>query len=52
MYYTTKIDEQVIGYFCSAKCVTELRDDECVTMHMGKGDPELCDSLLCEREAV
>jgi hypothetical protein len=54
MYYTTEIEEQVSGYFCSVDCINaiERSEGERVKMHTGQGDPELCDSLLCTREDV
>jgi len=57
MYYTTEIDEQSLGYLCSTECMNLHLSEaqgagERVKMHTGQGDPELCDSLLCEREAV
>jgi hypothetical protein len=57
MYYTTGIDEQDLGYYCCTDCMNRHlpevnRVGERMKMHVGKGDPELCDSLLCDREAV
>jgi hypothetical protein len=57
-YYTIEIDGQEMAYICSLNCITKLwkengiTSDESVIRHFGKGDPENCDSLLCERVSV
>lgn len=57
MYYTTEIDSQTLGYFCSVGCMNRHLAEaqgagERVKAHNEDGDPELCDSLLCKRKDV